>query len=295
MAKYNRDFLVPYLQDICALHLTDRKLQARRYELEERIGELEAKKYYYNPTPPKRRPVITFGVIILLLLGGFILLVGIGNLFIAIEQEITSMIICSFLIDAMGIGLIWFGYGVIDDHKEENKRIQKEYESKVQSDKREKEKYEQGLKRVPGLRTELQRCITEDRKVKMLLEKLYSANVIPRQYREVYAAVYLYDWFSTSGADDIEMALNMFVLEEIKARLDRIIENQSNIILNQRIMIANQQRAQEQQDRHNRMMHDKLNQLQVSSEERNRYLCMIENNTAVTAFFAQASYIRNLK
>lgn len=104
--------------------------------------------------------------------------------------------------------------------------------------------------------------------------------------------VYLYDWFGTSGADDLDHALSMFVLEEIKARLDRIIEQQSEMILNQQLMIANQQKTQELQIAHAKMMRNKVQQLQATEEERLRYDRMIEANTRGMAYFAVADYLR---
>ena len=95
-------------------------------------------------------------------------------------------------------------------------------------------------------------------------------------------------------ADDLDHALSMFVLEEIKAKLDRIIENQKEIIFNQYQIASNQQKFMEQQQRHSAMMHAKLDQIQANNEERNAYLHMIESNTATTAFFATADYIRRI-
>ena len=90
------------------------------------------------------------------------------------------------------------------------------------------------------------------------------------------------------------MALNMFVLEEIKEKLDRIIANQKEIILNQYLQLAEQRRSLELQEEHTSMMESKLNQINASNEERNTYLAMIESNTATTAYFATANYLTRL-
>ncbi len=37
MAKYNREFLVPYLEDVCALHITDYFLAYKLYETQRQI------------------------------------------------------------------------------------------------------------------------------------------------------------------------------------------------------------------------------------------------------------------
>ena len=133
----------------------------------------------------------------------------------------------------------------------------------------------------------------EINRIDALLDRLYSANIIPTMYRDSYAAVYLYDWFSTGNSDNMDHALSMYVLEQIKSRLDRIIDNQSQMILNQSIMMANQVRSMEQRKQYENQMKMKLNRLQTTADEQLRYTRMIEANTAVLTFFANADYLKN--
>ena len=126
------------------------------------------------------------------------------------------------------------------------------------------------------------------------MRQVYSANVIPGQYRNLYAAVYLYQYFGQSQADDLDLVLNTFVLEQIKAKLDVVIQQQSEAILNQRIMLANQEKTMEAQQKHAAMLESKLSRMEASDEERNQYLSMIESNTATTAYFATAQYINSI-
>ena len=65
------------------------------------------------------------------------------------------------------------------------------------------------------------------------------------------------------------------------------------MILNQRIMIANQNKSIEQQERHNQVLRSKLDRIQASNEERNMYLGMIEANTRADAFFSAATYLKS--
>ena len=123
---------------------------------------------------------------------------------------------------------------------------------------------------------------------------VYNANIIPAQYRNIYAAVYLYDWFSTSGADDMDHALSMFVLEEIQSKLDRIIANQEEMIINQEILIANQRKSIEEQRAHNSIVQSKIATLQATQDEQLRYIQMTEAETAACAYFAAADYIRRI-
>lgn len=145
---------------------------------------------------------------------------------------------------------------------------------------------------IPAYEEELAYYKQERRRVKRLLNQVYDVNIIPGRYRDSYVAMYLYDWFGTSQADDLDMALNTLVLEEIKERLDTLISYQSQSILNQRMILANQQRAYNEQQRHNSLMRAEANRIAASNEERNIYLSMIESNTAATAYFAAAEYLK---
>lgn len=149
------------------------------------------------------------------------------------------------------------------------------------------------MPRVKQVEQRIQYLANECGKIDKLLTQNYSLNVIPGWYRDMYAAVYLYDWFSNSYSDDLDMALNTFVLEQIKEKLDIIIRNQSEELLNQRIIIANQNESMRQAGQHHAELMNKLNQMHAAGEERKTYLEMIERNTAIDAYFSMATYLRS--
>lgn len=142
------------------------------------------------------------------------------------------------------------------------------------------------------MKKQMENLSAERNKIAKALNEVYAANIIPSHYRDMYAAVYLYDFFSTSRSDDLDMALNTYVLEQIKDKLDVIIEKQHTSILNQRLILANQQRSLEEQRAHNAYMRQKIYQIASSIEEQNQYLAMVESNPAATAYFAAANYLR---
>lgn len=129
-------------------------------------------------------------------------------------------------------------------------------------------------------------------KAKQLRTNLYNVNIIPLQYRNIYASVYLYRYFKTSLSNDIDAVLQTFILEEIKAKLDEVISLQRESILNQRILIANQYAAIEAQNEHNAYMESKARQVASSIEEQTVYLNMIEADTRANAYFAAANYFK---
>lgn len=306
MAKYNRDFLIPYLQNVCALHFAKRKCEDRYSSICYRIDSIFDEKYsiergakkIHKPSEPSKF------LLILSRIYGFLAILGIiGNIMLWMSDwDLISKLLLFIFIAPPTIlftviypilrkkGVKEFRYNQITYEREQVQfeKTVSEYNKRIALNQQAREI------EIPALKSELPKCKREISIANDTLQKIYSANVIPRQYRNIYAAVYLYDWFSTSQADDLDMALNMFVLEEIKEKLDRIIENQMDIILNQRMMLTNQQRSLEQQQRHSNMMRAKLNQIAASNEERNTYLSMIESNTAATAYFAAADYIRKI-
>lgn len=290
MARYNRDLLVPYLKSVCTLHLAKKRLEDRRYELEMHAERLE--KGTYNPKPGHAaREEISLGafaaIIVALILALLNTVAGIGNVFwgsaeIGLTNLIMSLVFWIPLI-------IYFLY-----LKKKNKDNDKKHEADMERYGQLLQQNEQSKKKAISVRNEARMCQQECNRIESVLNKVYSANIIPSYYRNIYVSVYLYDWFSTSGADDLDHALSMFVLEEIKERLDRIIENQVRQLVNQEIMLSNQYRSQEQQKSYERMMRNKLNQISATQTEQLSYTRMIEGNTAAVAYFAAADYLRRI-
>ncbi|MBQ3193954.1 MAG: hypothetical protein IJB59_10360 [Oscillospiraceae bacterium] len=292
MAKYNREFLVPYLENVCALHLVYKKLDQRICDMSNKdIPYLRRGKHNPKPEYPQKESMgcMTFGALMLSILGIPSSIVGIFDPTNDMMQALSLFLILPF-----SIFCLWLVISSLKGINAEYKYNILKYHADMEHYK-EVNAYNNKLKKlVPVYLEKFEFYIQERDYIDVLLDRVYAANIIPRRYRDIYAAMYLYDWFSTSQANDLDMALNTFVLEEIKDKLDIMIAQQSESILNQRMILANQQQSLEQQQRHSNMMRAKLSRIASSNEERNTYLRMIESNTAVTAFFAAADYIQNL-
>lgn len=305
MAQYSREILVPYLQDICSIHLAERKLNNKIAYLEQTVESLQAGKS--NPLPQKPKETFAYRFVmpwLVAVLVSMLLLIRFVIWSLSLPNhfpwgESWRLFFKLHNLGGIGVCVILVGIGVfaavqaISAHKN-NVKLENKYKKDMRTYQVTEEKNRLNRQRIPDLQKAISKYKTERDKVAALRQNAYSANVIPRQYRDIYAAVYLYDWFSTSRATDLDMALNMFVLEQIKDKLDRIIQNQSEMILNQYIMMANQQQALDLQERNSYIMRSKLDRIAASNEERNMYLSMIESNTATTAYFATADYIKKL-
>ena len=294
MAKYNREFLVPYLQNVCALHLAYRKLDQKIHDLVYNdIPYLKRGKANPKPAKPQELDTISAGGYFSIVIGAFLLLVSLVSFLNDSSADASDFISFTFLVIVLAL-MIYLPIHSIKGRKKQNAYILYQYQQAMTEFEKVAEYNEKLREYVPVYEEHLEFYKKERDNIDVLLDKVYAVNVIPSRYRNIYAAVYLYDWFSTSRANDLDMALNMFVLEEIKEKLDTIITRQSESILNQRLILANQQRSLELQQRHSNMMRAKLNQIAASNEERNTYLSMIESNTAATAYFAAADYIRKI-
>lgn len=287
MARYNRELLVPYLQNICALQLARKRLQSWHWNARKKRDNCRV--YYSEPKEPDfEEPVgCVFALVAAVAFLICTMAIGIGS---PPEGDKVGVWVCLVLLCVCVFCFILKCKAVNarndqrrEEYYEELRAYKKHYDDEVESVEQEKTQIQ---KRMDGYQRNIKR-------IDALLEQMYSANIIPVMYRDCYAAVYLYNWFSTGGSDDLDHALSMYVLEEIKSRLDIIIQNQSQMILNQSIMMANQVRSMEQRRQYENMMRAKVNQLQATSDERLRYTRMIESNTSALAFFATANYLRN--
>lgn len=296
MARYNREFLVPYLHNICALHLAAKKTYQQIRLWDQEISRLRDGVYAPAPEYPEFEAEYTGGRICLMLIGGFFLFCGVGLFFGSWIEEggLMSMFLASLLVVALGVFLIWFSVGLVRETREKNEQKIREYQKQLDHHKWAKKENERMSAQIPNAKRERAGWVEARGRVEKLLQQAYAVNIIPRYYRELYPAVYLYDWFKSSQEDDVAMALNMFVLEEIKAKLDRIIENQSEIILNQYIQEANQRKEMEQRNDLNRQLTSRLDRISAQGEERNNYLRMIASTTAADAYFTATSYLWNV-
>ncbi|MGN1307515.1 MAG: hypothetical protein ACI4V3_07580 [Faecousia sp.] len=294
MAHLNRDFLVPYLQDVCAVELMIEKLTSEKEKAQNRIQKIKSDNTC--PRPCRRTPKVDgwdaeqvggmFGL-------GFVgMIIGIVlSLIFKWYRSPWSLLAVLGPYPLVFFLTIWSHHSeriAAEEWCDEDFRQQEaEYANSMLALEKARPEIKRLESRIAALKIDLD-------KAKRLRTKLYNVNVIPDGYRNIYAAVFLYRYFSTSRADDIDAVLQTLILEEIKAKLDQIISMQSEIILNQERMIANQRASLESQRKHQAYMENKARQIASSIEEQNIYMEMTAANTAATAYFAAANYFSNL-
>lgn len=293
MGKIDRSIIVPYIESVCSLHLARVKLYQRKKELESELFRLEDNTRVVKPSSPIKRSVISAGRIFALLWGLFELM----GVFILITSPVKGgfwtflTIIFAIFAAICIIGPI----RLIMEDVQVNKEREEQYYSNLSAARQKEAAAKKALtQRLPGLKQELSVCESKIAESKGVLNRLYESDVIPLRYRNVHAAMYLYDWFRYGNGDDISTALNTFVLEQIKERLDRIIENQMTIIVNQQLSIAMQQQSMELQRQQSRTLIEKLDSLELSVQENTACAKMIEGRMASLEWYADQKYLSNL-
>lgn len=135
---------------------------------------------------------------------------------------------------------------------------------------------------------------TDYKKVKALLKEAYDINIIPSPFRNLHAIQYLYDFIKTSG-ESLQTAMLHADLNEIKKKLDKIIQQQEEIIINQSIMMAqNRSLLQSNQEYLKKLdgMGKSLSSIKESANSTSVYASIAANNAKAAAFISLANYIK---
>ena len=293
MANYDRNFLVPYLRDLCCTEMLVKKLEqdAQHYGSEANKYAKWANQKYEDPKRPVladyevenqgNEEVLGVGTIV-------------GGIFLCLSSSILGVI----------VGVPLFGWGVImllicaAEKKTAGEIQQKKYEEALRNyekclarNKKNREAQPQWRMSEQKWRSQESKTKKDLQKARAIKEKLYAVNIIPSRYRTIHAAYYLYDYFESGRETDLDRVIQTMLLEEIIQRMDKLISQNQEILLNQRMQIAlmeNQNQAIA--DNHREQMR-RLAQMEVNQERQMDYQRMIEVNQEVTNFFLAADYL----
>ena len=280
MANYQKEFLVPYLRDVSALHLALHKLEQRLNELKQQKDTLDENlRFIEVPKQPCYEAAN----------GVFLLGCGIYGFLLSIMMFVNGAVwlgwLC-ILCGIMGTTLGTLRYILVS---RENSRIEAQYSQSFSEYLQVQRQNKRNKTALCAIVKEMQECQTEIASLNDTLGRVYAAKIIPEPLRNVDAAVFLYVWFASDRPNDLQMVLKAFVHKEIREKLDRIIANRSDSFLKPYL-----RPAVGQSDASAATMRRKLNQMELTDSERKDYLAMIESNTATAAYFATAQYLAQL-
>ena len=293
MAQYNHEILVNYLRDVYSLELLCHKLQS---EIDSLASAIFDRKSFIDLTSFHTAPQIDhvkhwkkevnwLGYLCVLGFG-----LSIGYLCLGIPFEFFQ------IVGLLIIGLtVYYVYHDITKHiNHYNSYIQyaqADYNRRMSSynfDLKTASQYEADL---PSLTRNRNDAIDHLKRARSELYAAYGVNIIPNKYRSIYAAYYLYDYFSSSHETDLDKVLQTMLLDQIVNKLDRIIDQQEKIILNQRMAIAMQEKLAKQIQQNHRTQMESIARMEKNQQLQNDYLAMIDINTCITSFFVTADYI----
>ncbi|MBR2047555.1 MAG: hypothetical protein IJ960_03065 [Oscillospiraceae bacterium] len=291
MSSCNREFLLPYLLNLCALHLVEEGIEGEIAAWEREKRNLNQDNLPQPPEKPEYQKLDDGRHIARCLLCAIVTLAVVCWIILRARRlgEInwdSILMICGMW---AALAAMWFS-ALKKEHRaaQINESLEREYHQRMLE-------YDSLLEIAEAsLQAELdyaERRIMEWELEKGVVQKLlrdaYGADVIPDPFRGLYHAVYLYDWFSTTQSDDLDDALRVYTPEESKKRLEAIIADQAEEILDLRMKLAHENPPSEG-------LLTKLLQLGKAPEERLREIQMMESNAAATAYFLSAEYVRDL-
>lgn len=266
---FNRDVLTNYLNNLQTLEFAKHKLTQEKQDMEYRIGSLG------NPRHVRERNTIsdygehfgTIGFMAAIFLIALWINSGLnGDGFLSVFDDLLSPIITLVMIAAVIIAVIFIGIA-IHDHIEDGARFENETRNEATRLKAEKAEKERLTSILPLVKQDLKK--TSD-----LLEVAYAINIIPAKYRNIYAAYFLYEYISTSAVS-LSEALYHCDLDEISQKLDVIIEQQQEIIM----QLARSNALNEQMIRQNEIIL--------------KHAIATENNTALAAQYSQVAAVNS--
>lgn len=278
MAKYQRDFLVPYLRNIAALELALHKLQKQLTVLEDRRETAENAFCGGIPMQPVYEAA---NGVFFLGLGAFTFLFSAPLFFV----EFYFLGLCLAMSGVMEIII-----GVVRYHKvtRENTEKEKRYNLKLAEYQEARKKHIQERQFLPQILSGIQQCNAEIQRVQETLDQVYAANVIAPYARGLYTSVFLYIWFATGKPNDLQLALESFHIQTVKTKLDQILSAENDTLLDQYLRFVSQPRLQELQEETVAMLENKLEQIDASAAENRTYLAMIQSNATTIAYFVAA-------
>lgn len=282
MAKYRREFLIPYFENVSALHLALHKLQNQLTVLKQRKSAL--KNVPHCVVAPEKPCYEAANGVFFLGLGAYLLMF---SLIMFVFRLYALTLICA-VISIMAITIGTIRYVQVT---RQNNRIKEKYKHRLAHYLETKKEHDLNRDALSSIETEIQECETQIQRAIDALGNVYQTNVIPQHHQNIYAAIFLYIWFRSGRPNNLDMALKILQDELIKEKLDQFITKKQETILKQHLLDAQKNGSPKLQKDHAEHLAQKVQQLDASEEERNTYLTMIQSSIVTTTFFATASYI----
>lgn len=148
------------------------------------------------------------------------------------------------------------------------------------------EEYRKVGESLSGYRTQISICGTKEHEQGEKLAEAYSLNIIPVQFRNVYAISYINDFISTSN-EPLSSVLMHYNLETVKQKLDGILQQQSQIIMQNAYQLTQNQRIIQQ----NNQLLNRLASIEANSSRAAEYGRIAAVNTDTMAWIQTLDFL----
>ncbi len=147
--------------------------------------------------------------------------------------------------------------------------------------------YAENLKKIEPQKKRLKEIDDEMTEAVVLLQSAYAVNIIPQQFRNIYAIWFIHNYITTSQ-ETLTSALLHCDMDSIKHKLDTIINQQRDIIMNQAILAAQNSRIIEQNQQSLRRLAD----LESNAEKATQYAQIAASNAEACAWIGVSNYLQ---
>ena len=262
---FNRKVLLNYLGNIRTLEFAINKLESDISYIENRIYHLGIQRTI--------RPVEGFGGISAIIFLGVVFLVSLlinagingDGLMSAFQPVLQPIVILAMIASVVIIAIVIISN--IVDRSRDVRRYNREVAAEAERLRYEEEEKNYWIEVLPIYKDDLN-------KTKVLRDKAYSIGIIPDKCRNIYGAHFLYDNISTSTISLMD-AIYLFAFDEISRKLDVVIEQQRQIIM--------------ELARSNALNEQIVNQ----NKEILRHAIATERNTALAAQYSQIAAVNS--
>lgn len=278
MDELDRSTLINHLADLRALELARDKILSTLKKNNAKIRNLGYSGTFHKPSlkPAFIIPsVITLGMIIMLVV---INTIEEGGKFTVDKKVIplyASIILGTVIVGAI-LFVIMFSSSVSNlkkyNESVENDRLRVENEIKIRN----------------SLANENYAAQNKLAEVNKLLSETYSLNIIPQQFRNIQGVCYLYDYISTSQ-QSLESAFLNYNVNQINIKMDQVITQQSEMILQQYITNSRLKAV----EAHNIKMINQLESIQANSAEAARQAAITATHAKAITFFEGYNFFKN--
>jgi hypothetical protein len=252
---YERDVTLLHLYDLRVLEMSKAKLDYNWTQVDNKIKNLGIAGNYSIPSKgsPEVKPTWIIGVFIaavaLLGVGWFIdalvsdvVLGWFGNSKSTLFMGIGTVL--AVILGIIGVIMIIVRASQSTTESQNHQQRMAQYNYNLANDRQRVQREINERNRLIPIKDGI---YSEWEKVGNILTDTYSANLVPSQFRNLYAVYYLYEFLSTSQ-ETLKEALLHCDLDVIKQKLDVIISQQRELIIQQAITNAHLANIQKQND-----------------------------------------------